>query len=369
MVGAGWWAQGWHLPHLHNNPNAEIAAIVDPTPHPQSPLASLTGVRMLSVSDLSQKYAAPSFVSLGDALGAIKDIDGVLIATNHASHHALAMEAMEAGLHVFCEKPMTVDIDEAKDLAQRAASSDLTFMVNNTANWREKTLMAEKMVSSGKVGEIKHATVLFHGPLQAVFDDPMNKSWNEPSGGMIGNGFAWGQLAHPLAWFFMVSGLTPANVFAFNGKGTRTPADMYNAVAIECTNGATVSVSGCASYPGNDKVVEHRLIGTKGVLTYTGIAEDKGQSDGQQGNNAHLWQGLSLKTYDGIHDTTIPGFDFENTDADGNGPESLCAFLAACQGQPYHPGADAQVGLKAVAAIDAIYRSAVSGVAETTHLG
>jgi len=90
---------------------------------------------MLSVADLSANYDAPRFDSLSEALSAVEGLDGVLIATSHASHHALAIEAMEAGLNVFCEKPMTVDIDEAKELKEKAASTELTFMVNNTANW------------------------------------------------------------------------------------------------------------------------------------------------------------------------------------------------------------------------------------------
>jgi predicted dehydrogenase len=63
-----------------------------------------------------------------------------------------------------------------------------------------------------------------------------------------------------------------------------------------------------------------------------------------------------------------PGFEFENTDQDGDGPESLQNFLDACLGRDYFPGADAEVGLKAVATLDAMYRSALSGKAESTHL-
>ena len=70
------------------------------------------------------------------------------------------------------------------------------------------------MVADGDIGEIRHATVLFHTPLAWVFDDPANVGWNEPTGTMLGNGFGWGQLAHPLAWLYMVSGLTPVKVRA-----------------------------------------------------------------------------------------------------------------------------------------------------------
>jgi predicted dehydrogenase len=368
LVGAGWWSQGWHLPHLHRNPKAKIVAIVDPTPHPVSPM----NPDMQSVAALSKQYAAPAFDSLEELLATDIELDGVVIGSNHASHHQLATKAMEAGYHVMCEKPMTVDINEAKDLVAKAAATDKVFMVNNTANWREKTRQAQAIVAAGDIGEIRHASVLFHAPLSWVFNDPENKGWNEPSGTMTGNGFGWGQLAHPLAWLYMVSGLTPAKVFSFNGKGTETPADMYDSCSILCTNGATVTVSGVAAIPGDDKIIENRLIGTEGILSYCGVDEDKGKTSGDapgkaesevQGNAG----GLSLLRFDGRKED-FSGFEFENTDQDGDGPESLQNFLDACLGREYFPGADANVGLKAVATLDAMYRSAVSGKAEPTHL-
>lgn len=293
-------------------------------------------------------------------------MDGVAICSNHATHCAIAMTALDAGLHVFCEKPMTVDIDEAKSLVAKAREKDCTFMVNNTANWRKASKIVQNTVAAGTIGEIRHATVLFHAPTAWVFNDPANKGWNEPSGSMVGNGFAWGQLSHPLAWLFMASGLTPSSVFAFHGKGTETQADMFDACSILCTNGATVSVSGVAAIPGNSKVIENRFIGTQGTLSYCGVDEDKG-APVASGSVVSGHQGISISLFNG-QQTHIPGFEFENTDPEGDGPESLQAFLDACLGQPFHAGADAVVGLKAVAAIDAMYRSAQSGRAEPTHL-
>ena len=48
----------------------------------------------------------------------------------------------------------------------------------------------------------------------------------------------------------------------------------------------------------------------------------------------------------------------ENTEQEGNGPESLLNFIAACRGLPYRNGADQEVGLQAVRVLDAMYRSA-----------
>lgn len=185
VIGAGWWSQGWHLPHLHRNPKATIAAIVDPTPHPTSPM----NPDMKSVAELGELYGAPTFASLDELLAASAssspaplELDGVIVGTNHASHHELATKAMSAGLHVFCEKPMTVDIGQAMELVDLAKKSETAFMVNNTANWRQKSRQAQQMVEAGDIGEIRHASVLFHTPLAWVFDDPANTGWNLPSG-------------------------------------------------------------------------------------------------------------------------------------------------------------------------------------------
>jgi hypothetical protein len=56
--------------------------------------------------------------------------------------------------------------------------------------------------------------------------------------------------------------------------------------------------------------------------------------------------------------------EYENLDTQGTGPGGLDALVAACQGLPYNNMAPGEVGLKAVAAIDAMYRSALSGKAE-----
>jgi predicted dehydrogenase len=60
------------------------------------------------------------------------------------------------------------------------------------------------------------------------------------------------------------------------------------------------------------------------------------------------------------------GFQFENYEVDGEGPESLQAFIDACNGGSPFVGADADVGLHTVRAIDAMYRSSLSGALEAT---
>ena len=157
VVGCGWWTQGWHLPHLERNPGAVIAGLCDPS---QS-LTSSLNPDMLQLPQLQEKYDAPAFSSLQDLLDAGVEVDGVLIGSNHASHYDVSKVALEAGLHVFCEKPMTTNVDEARRLVQLVdAATDSVFMVNNTANWRENTMKATKLIEAGRIGTVRKRMVM-----------------------------------------------------------------------------------------------------------------------------------------------------------------------------------------------------------------
>ncbi|KAK3270921.1 hypothetical protein CYMTET_20705 [Cymbomonas tetramitiformis] len=360
LLGAGWWAQGWHLPHLKANPKAVIAAIVEPAKQPRSTLVS----DMDSFEQLSARYNAPVFESF-DALLASplrERLDGVLIAAPHAAHFELGVKAINAGLHVFMEKPMTTDLVQAQKLAAAACATDKIFMVNNTANWRPCTRAAREMVENGDIGEVRHVCAFFAANLGWLFNDPANAGWVQPTQNMKGNGFGWGQFSHTMAWIFMVSGLTPTSVFAFAKGSEITGADMYDAVTILCTNGATVSVSGVAAIPGTSKHIDNRIIGSEGMISYCGRA-----IDGALGKSEECPGQLELTRFDG-KDRVIKKFEFENLDQEGTGPESLNEFINGCLGEPFYQGVGAEVGLAAVATIDAMYRSIESGKAEPTYL-
>ena len=69
---------------------------------------------------------------------------------------------------------------------------------------------------------------------------------------MLGNGFGWGQMSHPLAWVLRVTGLVPTVVTCVMSVSENSGADLYNSATIRCEGGATISMSGAAAVPGNE---------------------------------------------------------------------------------------------------------------------
>ena len=87
VLGAGWWSQCWHLPHLHRHPRAELVAIVEPEPAPRSS----TGDVLAGAPALAARYGCAAFGSLDAPLASPVAVDGVLVAT--AAHDAMYRSA------------------------------------------------------------------------------------------------------------------------------------------------------------------------------------------------------------------------------------------------------------------------------------
>lgn len=350
VAGAGWWSQGHHLPQLGRNPRAAITAIIEPCAAPRSTL----NPDMKKTQDLGLEYNVPIFSTVDEFLEseAKKHTDGIIVASNHATHSEIGMKALRAGLHILMEKPMTTDPVEAIDLVKACSASDKLFMINHTANFRENAKQAHNLVQQGRVGKIQHVTCYMGTALQWLLEDPSNVGWVKPSGKMLGNGFGWGQLSHSLSWVYFVTGLTPKSVSCAMQFSEKTGADLFDSAVIRCECGATISLTGVGtlpfeSYEQTSKQIDNKIYGTEGMIMYSG--EDYHPSSGN----------LVLKRHDGNHQK-FDGFHFEQYGADGDGPDSLQAFITGCIGKPVFNGASVTVGLKSVQTLEAMYRSALS---------
>eukprot|EP01045_Picozoa_sp_COSAG04_P019583 COSAG04_NODE_1917_length_5225_cov_3.238393_5_plen_188_part_00 len=111
VIGAAWWSQGWHLPQLERNPDAEIAAIMQRSEQPRA--AAFLNLTLETKTQLRARYPdAPIYSSCEDMIAdkeVMAKIDGVIICTAHACHADMGMKFLAAGKHVLMEKPMTVE--------------------------------------------------------------------------------------------------------------------------------------------------------------------------------------------------------------------------------------------------------------------
>ena len=108
--------------------------------------------------DVPESRAYGSYQEMLDrerALPAGERIDFVTIATPNHMHHPVAKAAVEAGFHVVCDKPLTLTLAEAEDLARAVAASKSVFVVTHNYTGYPLVRQAREMILSGELGEIQ----------------------------------------------------------------------------------------------------------------------------------------------------------------------------------------------------------------------
>ena len=124
-----------------------------------------------------------------EAILADADIDAVYIATNNASHAALACAALEAGKHVIVEKPAATSVADAQKMVDLAAAKGLSLsvdhmMVNNAWN-----IKAQEVMAAGTLGTVNDSC--FHMEFAYGYDPAEAATWRcskiEEMGGPIGD--------------------------------------------------------------------------------------------------------------------------------------------------------------------------------------
>src|SRR5205823_7245973 len=115
VIGAGGFAEICHVPGLQTHPMAEVVA--------------LCGRRREHVGEMAQRLGVPDVHTDYRELIARDDVDGVAIVTPNVSHAEIAVAALQAGKHVFCEKPLAMNAAEARAMRDAATASEKIHMV------------------------------------------------------------------------------------------------------------------------------------------------------------------------------------------------------------------------------------------------
>lgn len=158
FLGVGWIGRN-RLDALARSGLAEIAAVADPSPSNLSEASKITA-------------GAEQFSSL-DALLNL-DLDGIVIATPSALHAEQAIACLDAGLPVFCQKPLARTRKETERVVQAARRSNCLLAVDFSYRFTTGVQRIRKMVQAGEMGKVFALDLVFHnayGPDKAWFYD------------------------------------------------------------------------------------------------------------------------------------------------------------------------------------------------------
>lgn len=228
-------------------------------------LKSLDGVALTAACDsdrdavfsfAAQTGAAP-YTNLRKML-LLEHVDGVIICTPPATHEAVASAAMDAGVHVLCEKPLAIDIQSADRMTARAIRNHVLLTMASKFRFVDDVRAARDLAASGIVGEI----VLIENAFTSSVN--MTQRWNsDPS--MSGGGVLIDNGTHAVDILrFFLGQLRDVQVF--EGKRLQT-ARVEDTVRLFVRNEAGVIGTSDLSWSINKELDSFlRIYGTDGTI-------------------------------------------------------------------------------------------------------
>ncbi|MBT2654889.1 Gfo/Idh/MocA family oxidoreductase [Bacillus sp. ISL-18] len=149
VIGCGSIAQHRHLPEYQVNPNVELTAVCD--------------INQERAIETAEKYGVLSYTDFNELLKS-GEVDAVSVCTPNYLHAPITIAALEAGLHVLCEKPMATSKEEAEAMIAAAEKNGKKLMIGHNQRFVPSHQKARKLIANGEAGRIySFRTAFGHG--------------------------------------------------------------------------------------------------------------------------------------------------------------------------------------------------------------
>jgi len=158
------------------------------------------GLKVVAVCDsfallgqMVEKHCNIPYVGDYAQLIATPGLQAVVIATPTRFHDSMIRDALAKGLHVFCEKPLTLSAAVSSELAAEAVQRGLVCQTGYHNRFVGTFAEARRLLSLGAIGKIRHVHAESYGP---VVLKPVGKTWRSQSS--EGGGCLYDYAAHPI---------------------------------------------------------------------------------------------------------------------------------------------------------------------------
>ena len=339
VIGAGSWAVASHLPNLAAHKDAEFVGVT------RKGVDQLTKIK----DQYGFKVASEDYK---DVLAA--GVDVVVVGSPTGFHYEHAKASLEAGAHVMCEKPFTIDPKEAWDLVETANRVGKHLIVSFGWNYQEVMTGAKKLMDDYGIGELEHMTLHMSSMLRELLSTgayvdapaealPEEKTWIDSK--LSGGGYAQAALSHALGAALWLTGARAKEGFALMSSPMNAPVELHDAISMRYENGAIGVISGGSAHNGAHKnmhAVEIRAIGSEGqILVDLERAAVWHHKNGKETR-------LNLSDDAGFYNCIGP----------------IDSLMSAGRGEAFVNQTPGELGARTVEVIDIAYRSAASGKLE-----
>ena len=221
--------------------------------------------------DLSRCY--PDYQSLFRAEAMREDgIQAVVVATPNNTHYEISKYALESGLHVICEKPLTFTSEQAQELANLSVKNNLVLAVMYGYCGYPMVEQARSMIKSGELGEVRLVKMEFaHGyHAKEVEAEDSGTKWRI-SPAIAGSSYVLGDIGtHAFQMGQHLAGCEVRDLLCQRQSfiASRAPLEDNAHVLLNYQNGAAGSLWASAVNIGSAHGFKVRIIGSQGMLEW-----------------------------------------------------------------------------------------------------
>ena len=163
IIGCGKIAQVRHIPEYAENPDAKLAAFFSPN--------------RARAQEQADKYGGKVY-DTAEALLADPDIDAVSICAANYAHAELSIQALNAGKHVLCEKPMATTLADCEAMVECAKKNGKFLMIGHNQRLAKAHMEAKRLIDAGLIGDIiTFRTSFGHGGPETWAIMPGKDTW------------------------------------------------------------------------------------------------------------------------------------------------------------------------------------------------
>jgi len=162
VIGCGSIARRRHLDEYEANSKVEIIAVCD--------------IVSERADEMATKYHAKAFVDYKELL-AMDDLDAISVCLPNYLHATVSIDALNAGCHVLCEKPMAISKEEADSMIKAAEKNDRKLMIAHNQRFVSSHQKAKQLIDNGELGKIYSFRTTFGHPGPEKWSIDGRESW------------------------------------------------------------------------------------------------------------------------------------------------------------------------------------------------
>ena len=163
ILGCGKIAQVRHIPEYAANPDCQLVGFYNPTKS--------------RAEDMAAKYGGLAYDTAEELL-ANPEIDAVSVCAANYAHAALSIQALKAGKHVLCEKPMATTLADCEAMVECAKKNGKFLMIGHNQRLAKAHMEAKRLIDAGLIGDIiTFRTSFGHGGPETWAIKPGKDTW------------------------------------------------------------------------------------------------------------------------------------------------------------------------------------------------